>query len=70
MLVRSLVQMVLVLPLVKTGSYTAVPQIGNVVIEDHVDIGANTTIDRATLGSTIIRKGVKVGQSHSNCAQR
>ncbi len=42
------------------GSYTAVPQIGNVVIEDHVDIGANTTIDRATLGSTIIKKGVKL----------
>lgn len=40
--------------------YTAIPQIGNVVIEDNVDIGANTTIDRATLGSTIIRKGVKL----------
>lgn len=42
------------------GAYNKVPQIGNVVIEDHVDIGANTTIDRATLGSTIIRKGVKL----------
>jgi UDP-3-O-[3-hydroxymyristoyl] glucosamine N-acyltransferase len=37
-----------------------VPQIGNVVIEDNVEIGANTTIDRATMGSTIIRKGVKL----------
>lgn len=42
------------------GSYKAVPQIGNVIIEDHVDIGSCTTIDRATLGSTIIRKGVKL----------
>ncbi|OFX69652.1 MAG: UDP-3-O-(3-hydroxymyristoyl)glucosamine N-acyltransferase [Bacteroidetes bacterium GWE2_29_8] len=37
-----------------------VPQIGNVLIEDYVEIGANSTIDRATLGSTIIRKGVKL----------
>ena len=36
------------------------PQIGNVVIEDQVEIGANTTIDRATIGSTFIRKGVKL----------
>lgn len=42
------------------NNYRKVPQIGNVVIEDHVEIGANTTIDRATLGSTIIRKGVKI----------
>jgi UDP-3-O-[3-hydroxymyristoyl] glucosamine N-acyltransferase len=42
------------------GSYKKVPQLGNVVIEDHVEIGANTTIDRATIGSTIIRKGVKL----------
>ena len=42
------------------GSYQKVPQLGNVVIEDHVEIGANTTIDRATIGSTIIRKGVKL----------
>ena len=42
------------------GEYQKVPQIGNVIIEDHVDIGAGTTIDRATLGSTIIRKGVKL----------
>lgn len=42
------------------GTYSKVPQIGNVIIEDSVDIGACTTIDRATLGSTIIRKGVKL----------
>lgn len=42
------------------GSYTKVPQTGNVIIEDDVEIGANTTIDRATLGSTIIRQGVKL----------
>ena len=42
------------------GTYNKVPQIGNVVIEDNVEIGAATTIDRATLGSTIIRKGVKL----------
>ena len=44
----------------ENGSYQKVPQLGNVVIEDHVEIGANTTIDRATIGSTIIRKGVKL----------
>lgn len=42
------------------GEYSKVPQTGNVIIEDYVDIGAGTTIDRATLGSTIIRKGVKL----------
>lgn len=42
------------------GSYHKVSQIGNVVIEDQVEIGANTTIDRATMGSTFIRKGVKL----------
>lgn len=42
------------------NNYQKVAQIGNVVIEDHVEIGANTTIDRATLGSTVIRKGVKI----------
>ena len=42
------------------GSYQKVPQLGNVVIEDYVEIGANTTIDRATIGSTVIRKGVKL----------
>ena len=44
----------------ENGEYSKVPQIGNVIIEDFVDIGAGTTIDRATLGSTIIRKGVKL----------
>lgn len=42
------------------GTYKKVAQTGNVIIEDHVEIGANTTIDRATMGSTIIRKGVKL----------
>jgi len=42
------------------GEYNKVPQTGNVILEDNVDIGAATTIDRATLGSTIIRKGVKL----------
>ncbi|MFZ4399080.1 MAG: UDP-3-O-(3-hydroxymyristoyl)glucosamine N-acyltransferase [Bacteroidales bacterium] len=40
--------------------YNKVAQIGNVIIEDNVEIGANTSIDRATLGSTIIKKGVKL----------
>jgi len=44
----------------KDGSYNKVPQIGNVILEDNVDVGAGTTIDRATMGSTIIRKGVKL----------
>jgi UDP-3-O-[3-hydroxymyristoyl] glucosamine N-acyltransferase len=42
------------------NSYNKVAQIGNVVLEDHVEIGANSCIDRATLGSTIIKKGVKL----------
>jgi len=42
------------------GEYTKVPQTGNVVIEDNVDVGAGTTIDRATLGSTLIKRGVKL----------
>jgi UDP-3-O-[3-hydroxymyristoyl] glucosamine N-acyltransferase len=42
------------------GTYKKVPQIGNVIIENNVDVGAGTTIDRATLGSTIIREGVKL----------
>ncbi|HEX5552030.1 MAG TPA: UDP-3-O-(3-hydroxymyristoyl)glucosamine N-acyltransferase, partial [Chitinophagaceae bacterium] len=42
------------------GHYKKVPQIGNVILEEDVEIGANTTIDRATIGSTIIRKGVKL----------
>jgi UDP-3-O-[3-hydroxymyristoyl] glucosamine N-acyltransferase len=44
----------------KNGEYTKIPQIGNVILEDYVDIGAGTTIDRATMGSTIIRSGVKL----------
>ena len=44
----------------KEGDFSKIPQIGNVIIKDNVDIGANTTIDRATLGSTIISKGVKL----------
>ncbi|HNJ94603.1 MAG TPA: UDP-3-O-(3-hydroxymyristoyl)glucosamine N-acyltransferase, partial [Ferruginibacter sp.] len=42
------------------GSLKKVPQIGNVIIEDHVEIGANATIDRATIGSTLIRSGAKL----------
>jgi UDP-3-O-[3-hydroxymyristoyl] glucosamine N-acyltransferase len=42
------------------GTFKKVPQIGNVVIEDYVEIGANATIDRATMGSTFIRKGAKI----------
>lgn len=42
------------------GVYSKVPQIGNVILEDNIDVGACTTIDRATLGSTIIKKGVKL----------
>ena len=44
----------------ENGEYSKVPQTGNVIIEDFVDVGAGTTIDRATLGSTIIRRGVKL----------
>lgn len=44
----------------ETGAYKKIPQIGNVIIEEDVEIGANTTIDSATLGSTIIRKGAKL----------
>jgi UDP-3-O-[3-hydroxymyristoyl] glucosamine N-acyltransferase len=42
------------------NNYHKIPQVGNVIIEDNVEIGANTSIDRATIGSTIIRKGVKL----------
>lgn len=42
------------------GEYTKIPQTGNVILEDNVDIGAGTTIDRATLGSTVLRRGVKL----------
>jgi UDP-3-O-[3-hydroxymyristoyl] glucosamine N-acyltransferase len=42
------------------GTFTKIPQIGNVILQDNVEVGACTTIDRATLGSTIIHKGVKL----------
>lgn len=42
------------------GTYKTIPQLGNVILEDNVSIGANTTIDCATTGSTIIRKGTKL----------
>jgi len=42
------------------GTFIKIPQLGNVVIEDHVDIGANVTIDRATVSSTIIKSGAKL----------
>lgn len=41
-------------------AYSKIPQVGNVVLEDDVEIGSNSTIDRATMGATIIRKGVKL----------
>ena len=41
-------------------NYRKIPQVGNVILEDHVEVGANTTIDRAMMGSTIIRRGVKL----------
>jgi len=44
----------------KKGVYQKIPQIGNVIIEDDVEIGANVTIDRAAIGSTVIKKGVKI----------
>jgi UDP-3-O-[3-hydroxymyristoyl] glucosamine N-acyltransferase len=44
----------------KEGVYLKIPQLGNVVLEDNVEVGANTTIDRAVIGSTLIHKGVKV----------
>lgn len=42
------------------SNYRKIPQLGNVIIEDEVEIGANTTIDRSVMGSTIIRRGVKL----------
>ena len=42
------------------SEFMKIPQLGNVVIEDNVEIGANSAIDRATMGSTVIRKGVKL----------
>jgi UDP-3-O-[3-hydroxymyristoyl] glucosamine N-acyltransferase len=43
-----------------TNDYKKIPQVGNVILEDNVEIGANTVVDRATMGSTIVRKGVKI----------
>jgi UDP-3-O-[3-hydroxymyristoyl] glucosamine N-acyltransferase len=42
------------------SNYKKIPQVGNVILEDHVEIGSNTTVDRAMMGSTIIRRGVKL----------
>ncbi|WP_339698884.1 UDP-3-O-(3-hydroxymyristoyl)glucosamine N-acyltransferase [Algoriphagus aquimarinus] len=42
------------------GTYKAIPQIGNVILEDNVSVGANSTIDCATMGSTLIKKGAKI----------
>lgn len=47
-------------PQSEDNNYKKIPQIGNVIIEDYVEIGANATVDRATMGSTVIRKGVKL----------
>ena len=47
-------------PQSEENNYKKIPQIGNVIVEDNVEIGANTCIDRSTMGSTIIRKGVKL----------
>ena len=44
----------------KEGKYTKINHVGNVILEDNVEIGANTVVDRGTMGSTIIRKGVKL----------
>ncbi|KAF0237912.1 MAG: UDP-3-O-3-hydroxymyristoyl glucosamine [Prolixibacteraceae bacterium] len=44
----------------ENGAYKKIPQIGNAVLEDDVEIGANTTVDCGTMGSTIIRKGAKI----------
>lgn len=42
------------------GRYVKIPQVGNVVIEDDVELGANVCVDRATLGSTVIKRGTKI----------
>lgn len=44
----------------QANDYKKIPQVGNVILEDSVEIGANSVVDRATMGSTIIRKGVKI----------
>jgi len=43
-----------------SGEYKSIPQIGNVILEDNVEIGANATLDRATMGSTLVKKGTKI----------
>lgn len=45
---------------IQDGSFHKIPQLGNVILENNVEVGANTCIDRATMGSTVIRKGVKL----------
>lgn len=55
----------------RDGSYTKIPQIGNVVLKDNVEIGANTTIDRAMVGTTVLESGVKLDnliQIAHNCS--
>ena len=44
----------------KDGTYKKIPQIGNVILEDNVEVGANSTVDCGTMGSTILRKGCKI----------
>ncbi|WP_044209069.1 UDP-3-O-(3-hydroxymyristoyl)glucosamine N-acyltransferase [Flammeovirga sp. OC4] len=44
----------------KDGTYKSIPQIGNVILENNIDIGANTVVDRATMGSTVLKSGVKL----------
>ena len=44
----------------EANNYKKVPQVGKVILEDHVEVGANTTIDRATMGATVLRRGVKL----------
>jgi UDP-3-O-[3-hydroxymyristoyl] glucosamine N-acyltransferase len=45
---------------IEDGTYKKIPQVGNVILEDHVEIGANSTIDCSTMGSTIVHKGTKI----------
>ena len=44
----------------QTGKFDKIPQVGNVILENDVEIGANTVVDRATMGSTIVRRGTKL----------
>jgi UDP-3-O-[3-hydroxymyristoyl] glucosamine N-acyltransferase len=44
----------------RENNYEKIPQVGKVILEDHVEVGANTTVDRATMGATVLRKGVKL----------